>query len=148
VNIHIPVANKLDVVSVRAMHSWLAIAFKNVARLQDAFGGRYDLPPTGTSYPEDEFDLNSPQGISAFLLKKGMNLLIEYELGVVSRMIGKLTEQEIGEHTMILCLAAIVRSEAGRFSECFHSSIRNTVKTPVKVKIVEINLRVTQNINT
>ena len=85
--------------------------------MNDSYGGLYGRPRTSMRYSPDDFDLNSPQGIISYLEKNGTDLLINYQLGEVSRLIAKLTDQDITEHTSMLCLAATARSQAGRFNE-------------------------------
>ncbi|OQP61902.1 hypothetical protein A3860_29840 [Niastella vici] len=117
VNIHVPTNNKLDSESIPTLHAWLVSVFNNAVRMNDSYGGLYGLPRTSMRYSPDDFDLNSPQGIISYLEKNGTDLLINYQLGEVSRLIARLTDQDISEHTSILCLAATARSQAGRFNE-------------------------------
>jgi len=127
VNIHVPVANKLNDASLQKIHAHYYNAFKNATRMRDSYGSLYGLTGSGTKYAADDYDLNSPAGIVGFLNKNGMDLLVEYEFGLVSTLVNRLTEAQIATHTQILCLSAIAKSEAGKFDES-HIQCRKALK--------------------
>ena len=114
-NIRIPISNILNGETVHQIHAEYSRLFDRITRMQHAQGGKYGVPCPTIKIAEDDYDFNSAESIIKFLLKFGTSLLIEYDLQVVSDLIEKLTERQIASETKIMCIAAAVYSESGKY---------------------------------
>lgn len=115
VTIKIPVSNKLDAIKTAAIHEYYADLHKQGAKMQNAYGPLYGIPKIGIKFNPDEIDFNDPAQIVSFLEKHGTDLLMGYDIAMVAGLIGKLTDAQVSEKTKVLCIAAAVNCELGKF---------------------------------
>ncbi len=115
VSIHIPVSNRLDLHQTVNIHTYYVSGFRRDSQMHDSPRRLFELSRPGLKqepYP-DNFD--DPEYVMKMLEEHGINLLIEYDLHIVSNLIARLTERQIFNNTRILALAAVVNTELGHF---------------------------------
>jgi len=115
VSIRIPVANRIDLLHVSNIHAYYVLGFRRAAQMHDSFGHLYGLSRSGLKPDISRYDFNNPDHIITMLEEHGINLLIEYDLHIVSSLISKLTERQIFNNTRILALSAVLNAELGQY---------------------------------
>jgi hypothetical protein len=114
VNIRIPVTNCFTPEIMRGLHDILTKRFSNAAKMQTAYGERYELPvieiPGTTS-----FDFNNKEHLKQALKQFGLSLLTRFDLAPVFNSLTQFTQQEIETDKDLLMLACIAYGETGHF---------------------------------
>jgi hypothetical protein len=143
--IKIPIKNELNERTASQIHHYYRERSTSVEKLLQAFGPIYGLPATRLEGPDKEYDLNNPNHIVAFLEKQGTNLLIEYNVSAVANLLKKLTESQIYSSTKIICMAAAINSEEGKFDlsevQCSRALKRNDISEDDKILILHARLK-------
>lgn len=115
VSIKIPLVNRIDTAHASTIHGYYVSGFRRAAQMHESFGHLYGLSRTSLKLDTSKYDFNNPDHIIKMLEEHGINLLIEYDLHIVSSLISKLPEAQIFSNTKILALSAVVNSELGQY---------------------------------
>jgi hypothetical protein len=83
--------------------------------MHDSFGHLYGLSRSSLKVDTSKYDFNNSEHIIKMLEEHGINLLIEYDLHIVSSLISKLAEPQIFNNTRILALSAVINAELGQY---------------------------------
>lgn len=116
VNIRIPVSNCFTPEVMQDLHITLMKRFDNAARMQTAYGERYELPVVeilGTA----SFDFNNKEHLKRTLKEFGLALLTRFDLAPVFNSLTQFTQQEIESDKELLMLACVAYGETGHFSQ-------------------------------
>ncbi len=116
VNIRVPLANVLTASAVKSLHQLLMDRFANAARMQVAFGDRYQLPVielVGTAV----FDWNNPEHLRSWLREYGQAMLFHFDLAPLHSALQRLTIADIERDKELLVLACVAYGETGRYLE-------------------------------
>ena len=116
VNVRIPVENMISDKSVRDIHEVFVQRFERSQEMQASHGKKYGLPTTNLS-GEFKYDYTNTEHVKKFMLEYGAVLLNNYDLSLLFNMLTRMPIDELTSSKELLLIAAIVYSEAGKYSE-------------------------------
>lgn len=142
VNIHIPVENILNEISIQNIHNMFVTRFKNHSLLINQYGNRYSIPVITSAISENGVDFSSAEQIAKYVQDYGALLFNNRDFEILLGLIGKLTLREIKDSLDVRFIVAITLAETGRFIDADYYLRKLLVNPPnfSKEKIALIRL--------
>lgn len=126
VNVHVPVANVLDINSASSIHRTFLNRFTNLSKMTSDHAASYDLPVLKMNFASD-YDLNSPVDIVKILRKWSVSSIEMNDLPTIYQLLNRLPNSEIIHHKELSILAALSFNEVGKVADSAYY-VQRTIK--------------------